>query len=332
MPRAQPRPPRPASLPPSRDARRRARRSPRLPARRPARRGSAGADPSVADSYTTDRTSGWRKLRIAPSVRTNPVFSAGSSASWGSSSSAAARSVTASSPASSAAAIEKRLPGGLRQPVDALGERRTEPCAVSGRAPGSGAWPSSCCVRERDRKLEERERVPRRLVEQPLADRRRRPRRALIEQQADADGRSRPATTSSSSPGASKRRRSPSRAPNTIATCSATSLRATNVSDCAEETSSHCASSTTHRIGLDSAAAASSDNAPAETRKRSRPSPGARPSAAASGSRCGSGTPSSSSTIGHSSPCNPANASSDSHSTPVTPRTIISAALPVAAA
>ena len=78
---------------------------------------------------------------------------------------------------------QQRLPGGRRQPIDALGERRTEP---GGQRQGRGKrrLTLELLLRERDGKLEQRQRVARGLVEQPLADRARRPRRAVIEQEA----------------------------------------------------------------------------------------------------------------------------------------------------
>ena len=142
----------------------------------------------------------------------------------------------------------------------------------------------------------------------------------------DADSWSSPPRTSSPSPGASNRRRSPSRAANMITRPSAPSRRAVNTSEAADGTSSHWASSTRHRRGHSSAAAASSESTPAETRKRSAPRLGARPRAPSTASRCGSGNFARYPTIGRTKLWRPAKSRSDSPCTPVTFRTLSSSA------
>jgi hypothetical protein len=132
-----------------------------------------------------------------------------------------------------------------------------------------------------------------------------------------------PASSSPSSPGGSKRRRSPSRAANNITIPSASRRRAVNTSESADGTSSQCVSSIRHRIGRSSAAAASSDNTPAEIRNRSEPAAGVKPRAAATASRWGAGTRGRWSTIGRTRLWSPAKPRSDSASTPVTQSTLI---------
>ena len=119
-------------------------------------------------------------------------------------------------------------------------------------------------------------------------------------------------------PGVWNVRRSPSRTANRRTIPSAASRRAVNISASADGTSSHCASSIRHTTGRSSAAAASSESTPAEIRKRSDPSGGPRPSAAANASRCGAGSSSRWPTTGQRRPCNPEKSRSDSSSMPVT--------------
>ena len=77
---------------------------------------------------------------------------------------------------------QQRLAGRRRQPIDALGEGRTEPRGQRQRG-GKRGVARELLVRERDGKLEQRQRVAGGLVDQPRADRRRRTSRAAIEQQ-----------------------------------------------------------------------------------------------------------------------------------------------------
>ena len=78
---------------------------------------------------------------------------------------------------------QKRLAGSRRQPIDAVGEGRTEPRGQRQHG-GKRGLARELLVRELDGKLEQRQRVAGGLVDQPRADRRRRPRRAVIEQPA----------------------------------------------------------------------------------------------------------------------------------------------------
>ena len=77
---------------------------------------------------------------------------------------------------------QQRLAGSRRQPIDALGEGRTEPRGQRQRR-GKRGLARELLVRERDGQLEQRQRVPGGLVDQPRANGRRRPGRAVIEQQ-----------------------------------------------------------------------------------------------------------------------------------------------------
>ena len=176
-----------------------------------------------------------------------------------------------------------------RKPPDPLGEHRAQG-RVQRQRLGQRLPTGELRIREAGRQLQQRERVAGRLGQQPLTHRRHRTRCAASEQ---AHGRlavqaRRPSAARAQHPRtAAARPREPQTA---ITTPSATSRRAVNTSASTDGTSSHCASSTRHSTGPGSAAAASSDSTPADTRKRSRPSLGARPRAAANASRCGPGS------------------------------------------
>ena len=88
------------------------------------------------------------------------------------------------------------------------------------------------------------------------------------------------------------------RVPNTRATDSAPSRRATNASTCAEARSSHCASSTRHTSGCLAAASASRLSTARPTRNLSGTGPALRPNAVRTASACGSGNTSSRSSSG----------------------------------
>ena len=77
---------------------------------------------------------------------------------------------------------QERLVGRRRQPIDTLGEGRTEPRGQRQRR-GKRGLARELVVREREGQLEQRQRVAGGLADQPRANRRRRPRRAAIEQQ-----------------------------------------------------------------------------------------------------------------------------------------------------
>ena len=128
----------------------------------------------------------------------------------------------------------------------------------------------------RARQLQQRERVAARLGDEPLAD-------VLVEPAGDDRGQQR-ARVLVVEPvelqlGQARNAGAGSRTANTIATGSASSRRATNPSTCAEASSSHCRSSTTHSSGCVSATSASSVSAARPTRKRSGAAPAVRPNA-----------------------------------------------------
>ena len=113
-------------------------------------------------------------------------------------------------------------------------------------------------VAEQARELDQRERIPTGVLHEPILHLgRERSGGALGQQCSGRVGVAGSLRRSSASPGASKRRSSPSRAAKSSTTPSASRRRAANVSASADGRSSHWASSTTHTSGTSSAASAS---------------------------------------------------------------------------
>ena len=141
-----------------------------------------------------------------------------------------------------------------------------------------------------------------------------------------AAARSSPPSVTDGNPVPSSPPRSAVLVPARIAIPSAPSRLATNKSASADAASSQCASSIRHNSGPSSAAAASNDRQPANTRNRSLPPSSDRPSARPSARPCGAGISGSRSRIGPSSWCRAAYGSSDSDATPRAARTRIPSA------
>ena len=137
------------------------------------------------------------------------------------------------------------------------------------------------------RQLEQGQRVAVRLGQDPLPD-------LLIERPSHHRAQQRPGVLVPQSlrlPGPGTRRCSPgSRAAKISPTGSASSRRAANASTCADDRSSHWASSTTHSSGRSSATSDSSVRTASAIRNRSGASPSRSPNATPSASCCGAGS------------------------------------------
>ena len=180
------------------------------------------------------------------------------------------------------------------------------------------------------RQLEERERIATRFGDESLAH-------ALVQRPGDAP---RQATRVRGCPSAPRAvapaaRRGASNSPgsrsaNTRTIESASKRRATNASTCAEERSSHCASSIRQRRGSSSAASERRLSSASPTRNRSGRAPALRPKAVPSASRWGGGSRARPSSRGAHNWWTPANGSSISDSTPIARRTRQPSARPAA--
>ena len=186
------------------------------------------------------------------------------------------RSSSSGSPTGSAAATQQQTPR-------VVGERAQHDERSSPRSAlrallrlGRPKPPASCLAVKPRGQLEQRQRIPARLGDDPVADsliqldpQRRAQQRAGIIRRASRLPPAR-AGAASSSPG--------SRAANTIPTRSASRRRATKASVSAEARSSHCASSTTHSSGRSLGRLPRTDSTP-PTRRGTGPerSPALRP-------------------------------------------------------